>query len=57
MKGMISERAEMIVTASLLVDLILKKLPIVGFYVSSNSLKEGLIFEEIQLIKANGEII
>lgn len=57
MKGMISERAEMIVTASLLVDFILKILPVEGFYVSSNSLKEGLIFEEIQLIKANGETI
>lgn len=57
MKGMISERAEMIVTASLLVDFILKILPVEGFYVSSNSLKEGLIFEAIQSIKANGETI
>ncbi|QNL20911.1 phosphatase [Hyphobacterium sp. CCMP332] len=56
-KGMVRDRAEMIVTASLLVDFVLKILPVVGFYVSSNSLKEGLIYEEIQLIKANGKAI
>ncbi len=57
MKGLIRERAEMIVTASLLVEFVIKTLPINGFYVSSNSLKEGLIYEEIQRIKLNGKTI
>lgn len=45
--GMIEERAEMIVTASLLLEYTLKLVSIPEFYVSSNALKEGLIYEEI----------
>ncbi len=45
--GMEVERAEMIVTASLLLDYVLKLVSIPKFFVSSNALKEGLIYEEI----------
>lgn len=43
--GMIPERAEMIVSAGLLLNFVLKHLKISGFYVSSHALKEGLIYE------------
>lgn len=46
--GMMKERAGMIVTASLLLDYVLKLSGIPKFFVSSNALKEGLIFEALQ---------
>jgi exopolyphosphatase/guanosine-5'-triphosphate,3'-diphosphate pyrophosphatase len=45
--GMIPERAEMIVSAGLLLKFVLEHLKISGFYVSSHALKEGLIYEEL----------